>query len=79
MRRTTVRRGKSAGFERPARCCLGGAELTADPLYAAVRATPDGTETLRRFAAEADAEPTRTPNRPVRAGATDVFSAEYGC
>ncbi|MFE7398762.1 alkaline phosphatase D family protein [Streptomyces sp. NPDC057557] len=39
---------------------LSPAELTTDPLYAAVRATPDGTETLRRFAAGADAEPTRT-------------------
>lgn len=32
-------------------------ELDADPLYAAVRAAPDGTELLRRFAAEADADP----------------------
>lgn len=37
---------------------LSPAELAADPLYAAVRATPDGTETLRRFAAGADADPT---------------------
>nr|MDT0522799.1 alkaline phosphatase family protein [Streptomyces sp. DSM 41633] len=36
------------------------AELAADPVYAAVRATPDGTETLRRFAAETDADPGRT-------------------
>jgi hypothetical protein len=34
--------------------------LAADPLYAAVRAVPDGTEPLRRFAAEADAEPAGT-------------------
>jgi hypothetical protein len=34
--------------------------LAADPLYAAVRATPDGTEALRRYAAEADAEPGST-------------------
>lgn len=32
--------------------------LAADPLYAAVRATPDGTDVLRTFAAEADADPT---------------------
>ncbi|MFJ8583748.1 alkaline phosphatase D family protein [Streptomyces sp. NPDC093595] len=34
-------------------------ELDTDPLYAAVRAAPDGTEVLRRFAAEADEEPAR--------------------
>ncbi|QGV80850.1 alkaline phosphatase D family protein [Streptomyces ficellus] len=34
-------------------------ELEADPLYAAVRDAPDGTEPLRRFAAEADADPAR--------------------
>ncbi|MGW4228913.1 alkaline phosphatase D family protein [Streptomyces sp. NPDC004980] len=34
--------------------------LAADPVYAAVRATPDATETLRRHAAESDADPTRT-------------------
>ncbi|MEU8505095.1 alkaline phosphatase D family protein [Streptomyces brevispora] len=39
---------------------LSPAELAADPLYAAVRATPDGTELLRRFAAGADADPTGT-------------------
>ncbi|MEV4880372.1 alkaline phosphatase D family protein [Streptomyces cyaneofuscatus] len=39
---------------------LSPAELAADPLYAAVRACPDGTETLRRFAAETDADPART-------------------
>ncbi|MFF1835023.1 alkaline phosphatase D family protein [Streptomyces sp. NPDC058231] len=39
---------------------LSPAALAADPLYAAVRAVPDGTEVLRRFAAEADLEPTRT-------------------
>ncbi|RSN48770.1 alkaline phosphatase [Streptomyces sp. WAC 04229] len=33
-------------------------ELAADPLYAAVRETPDGTDALRDFAARADAEPT---------------------
>ncbi|WP_151480684.1 alkaline phosphatase D family protein [Streptomyces albicerus] len=31
--------------------------LADDPLYAAVRATPDGTDALRTFAAEADADP----------------------
>ncbi|WP_418956844.1 alkaline phosphatase D family protein [Streptomyces tritici] len=39
---------------------LSPAELAADPLYAEVRAVPDGTEALRRFAAEADADPART-------------------
>ncbi|KQX79218.1 alkaline phosphatase D family protein [Streptomyces clavifer] len=34
--------------------------LAADPLYAAVRAAPDATETLRRHAAEADADPAGT-------------------
>ena len=33
--------------------------LEADPVYAAVRAAPDGTETLRGHAAAADADPTR--------------------
>jgi phosphodiesterase/alkaline phosphatase D-like protein len=32
-------------------------ELAADPLYAAVLETPDGTDVLRAFAAEADADP----------------------
>ncbi|MGC9501693.1 alkaline phosphatase D family protein [Streptomyces sp. WG7] len=32
-------------------------ELAADPLYAAVRETPDGTDVLRTFAARADADP----------------------
>ena len=36
---------------------LSPAELAADPLYATVRATPDGTEALRAFAACADADP----------------------
>ncbi|MEV6420695.1 alkaline phosphatase D family protein [Streptomyces sp. NPDC051662] len=36
---------------------LSPAELAADKLYAAVRAEPDGTELLRRFAAEADRDP----------------------
>ncbi|MEE1753285.1 alkaline phosphatase D family protein [Streptomyces sp. SP18CS02] len=36
---------------------LSPAELAADPLYTAVCAEPDGTERLRRFAAEADADP----------------------
>ncbi|MFI7497500.1 alkaline phosphatase D family protein [Streptomyces sp. NPDC049687] len=36
---------------------LSPAELAADPLYAAVRATPDGTDVLRAFACRADAEP----------------------
>lgn len=34
--------------------------LSADPLYAAVRSTPDGTETLRDHAARTDADPTHT-------------------
>jgi hypothetical protein len=36
---------------------LSPAELAADPLYAAVRASPDGTDELRAFAAQADADP----------------------
>ncbi|MER7051418.1 alkaline phosphatase D family protein [Streptomyces sp. NPDC000351] len=32
-------------------------ELAADPLYAAVREVPDGTDALRTFAARADADP----------------------
>ncbi|KAB2972506.1 alkaline phosphatase family protein [Streptomyces sp. SS1-1] len=36
---------------------LSPGELAADPLYAAVRAVPDGTELLRDFACRADAEP----------------------
>ncbi|MFJ4683038.1 alkaline phosphatase D family protein [Streptomyces sp. NPDC088789] len=36
---------------------LTPAELAGDPLYAAVRATPDGTDALRAFAARADADP----------------------
>ncbi|MFI0932784.1 alkaline phosphatase D family protein [Streptomyces sp. NPDC021019] len=39
---------------------LSPVELAADPVYAAIRASPDGTETLRRFAAETDADPART-------------------
>ncbi|CAL9432412.1 alkaline phosphatase D family protein [Streptomyces sp. enrichment culture] len=35
---------------------LSPAELAADPLYAAVRAAPDGTEALRAFACRADAD-----------------------
>ncbi|MFD3656964.1 alkaline phosphatase D family protein [Streptomyces sp. NPDC058620] len=38
---------------------LSPAVLAADPLYAAVRAQPDGTELLRRFAAETAVEPSR--------------------
>ncbi|MEU0145769.1 alkaline phosphatase D family protein [Streptomyces sp. NPDC006288] len=34
--------------------------LEADPVYAAVRAAPDGTETLREHAAAADADPALT-------------------
>ncbi|MFI9610558.1 alkaline phosphatase D family protein [Streptomyces sp. NPDC052023] len=37
---------------------LSPAELAADPLYAAVRDTPDATDLLRTFATEADADPT---------------------
>ncbi|GAA0666862.1 alkaline phosphatase D family protein [Streptomyces thermocarboxydovorans] len=37
---------------------LSPAELAADPVYAAVRETPDGTDTLRAFAAEAEADAT---------------------
>ncbi|WP_455356129.1 alkaline phosphatase D family protein [Streptomyces sp. SYSU K217416] len=36
---------------------LSPTELAADETYAAVRATPDGTDALRRLAARADAEP----------------------
>ncbi|WP_217551591.1 alkaline phosphatase D family protein [Streptomyces sp. GbtcB6] len=36
---------------------LSPAELAADPVYAAVRSAPDGTEELRAFAAGADADP----------------------
>ncbi|WP_406484298.1 alkaline phosphatase D family protein [Streptomyces microflavus] len=39
---------------------LSPAELAADPLYATVTVSPDGTEALRRFAAETDADPART-------------------
>ncbi|THA78107.1 alkaline phosphatase family protein [Streptomyces sp. A0642] len=38
---------------------LSPAELAADPLLAAVHATPDGTEAVRGFAAGAAADPTR--------------------
>ncbi|XKK59522.1 alkaline phosphatase family protein [Streptomyces sp. ARC32] len=36
---------------------LSPEELAADPLYAAVRETPDGTDALRAFAARADSDP----------------------
>ncbi|MET7984176.1 MULTISPECIES: alkaline phosphatase D family protein [unclassified Streptomyces] len=36
---------------------LSPGELAADLLYAAVRETPDGTDVLRAFAAQADADP----------------------
>ncbi|MFK4148174.1 alkaline phosphatase D family protein [Streptomyces sp. NPDC004065] len=36
---------------------LSPTALAEDPLYAAVRATPDGTDVLRAFAARADADP----------------------
>ncbi|MER6123757.1 alkaline phosphatase D family protein [Streptomyces sp. NPDC001795] len=36
---------------------LSPAELAADPLYAAVRETPDGTDVLRAYAAQADTHP----------------------
>ncbi|WP_329339711.1 alkaline phosphatase family protein [Streptomyces sp. NBC_00663] len=36
---------------------LSPAELAADPLYAAVRRTPDGTDELRAFAGKADTDP----------------------
>lgn len=36
---------------------LSPAELAADPLYAAVRELPDGTDELRAFACKADADP----------------------
>ncbi|SES48523.1 PhoD-like phosphatase [Streptomyces sp. yr375] len=36
---------------------LAPAELAADPVYAAVRAVPDGTDVLRAFAGRADADP----------------------
>ncbi|CAL9444741.1 hypothetical protein SUDANB176_02318 [Streptomyces sp. enrichment culture] len=35
---------------------LSPAQLAADPLYAAVRESPDGTDALRAFAAEAEAD-----------------------
>ncbi|WP_137989524.1 alkaline phosphatase D family protein [Streptomyces vilmorinianum] len=38
---------------------LSPAELAADPLYTEILSMPDGTEPLRRFAAEADADPAR--------------------
>lgn len=37
---------------------LSPAELAADPLFAAVRETPDATDLVRAFAARADADPT---------------------
>jgi hypothetical protein len=37
---------------------LSPADLAADPLYAAVCATPDATDVLRAFACRADADPT---------------------
>ncbi|MDX3849635.1 alkaline phosphatase D family protein [Streptomyces sp. AK02-01A] len=36
---------------------LSPAELATDELYAAIRADPDGTDLLRRFASEADRDP----------------------
>ncbi|KAB1148745.1 alkaline phosphatase family protein [Streptomyces luteolifulvus] len=36
---------------------LSPAELSADPLYAAVRETPDGTDAVRAFACRADSDP----------------------
>ncbi|WP_432180848.1 alkaline phosphatase D family protein [Streptomyces sp. NBC_00063] len=36
---------------------LAPADLAADPVYATVRADPDGTDALREFAARADADP----------------------
>ncbi|WP_306320821.1 MULTISPECIES: alkaline phosphatase D family protein [unclassified Streptomyces] len=36
---------------------LSPAALATDPVYAAVRATPDGTDALREFAARADEDP----------------------
>lgn len=36
---------------------LSPAALATDPVYAAVRATPDGTDALREFAARADTDP----------------------
>jgi phosphodiesterase/alkaline phosphatase D-like protein len=36
---------------------LSPAELDSDPLYAAVRETPDGTDELRTFACKADVDP----------------------
>jgi len=36
---------------------LSPRELSEDPLYAAVRETPDGTDALRAFSARADADP----------------------
>ena len=53
---------------------LSPAELAADPLYAAVRAAPDGTDALRRLR-----RPRPTPTRPPSAGATGATSAGPGC
>ncbi|WP_329121057.1 DUF7800 domain-containing protein [Streptomyces sp. NBC_01353] len=39
---------------------LSPAELAADPLYAEVCGSPDGTDALRRFVAQADADPAGT-------------------
>ncbi|GAA1363717.1 alkaline phosphatase D family protein [Streptomyces beijiangensis] len=39
---------------------LSPAALATDPLYAAIRETPDGTDRLREFAASSDADPTFT-------------------
>ncbi|MFE3646172.1 alkaline phosphatase D family protein [Streptomyces sp. NPDC059169] len=49
---------------------LSPAELDADPLYTAVRSSPDGTDALRQFAAAADADhpadqPVDLPGQPV--------------
>lgn len=51
---------------------LAPAELAADPMYAAVRADPDGTDALR------SSPPAPTPTRPPSAGATGATSAAYG-
>lgn len=50
----------------------GAPELAADPVYAAVRADPDGTDVLR------SSPPAPTPTRPPCDGATGATSAAYG-
>ncbi|MGW0823522.1 alkaline phosphatase D family protein [Streptomyces sp. NPDC002845] len=66
---------------------LPPSELAADPLYAAVRATPDGTDALRAYAARADQDPptrhpTTAPQRrrcaPAPAGFRWSYRRDFG-